>query len=55
MYWVTKLHRKKRIEKKLEAKKLSNLADWKEFAKYYIQAHNLAIEKLNARQKVKKK
>ena len=55
MYWVTKLPRKKRIEKKLEAKKLSTLADWKEFARYYIQAHNLAIERVNARQKARKK
>ncbi|MDP6599986.1 MAG: glycogen/starch synthase [Candidatus Woesearchaeota archaeon] len=46
MYWVTKLPRKKRIEKKLEARKLSTLADWKEFAKYYVQAHNLAIGKV---------
>jgi glycogen(starch) synthase len=55
MYWVSKLPRKKRIEKKLEAKKLSALADWKEFAKYYIRAHNLAIERLNARQSAKKR
>jgi len=55
MYWVTKLPRKERIEKKLEARKLSTLADWKKFSKYYIQAHNLAIERANARQKVRKK
>jgi len=54
MYWVSHLPQKKRIEKKLEAKKLSTLADWKEFAKYYIKAHNLAIERCKARVKTKK-
>tara|TARA_Y100000310_G_scaffold242976_1_gene247299 strand:+ start:7312 stop:9201 length:1890 start_codon:yes stop_codon:yes gene_type:complete len=55
MYRVSKLPKGKRIEKKLEAKKLSTLADWKKFSKYYIQAYNLAIERLNKRQKIKKK
>ena len=54
MYWVTKLPRKERVTKKMEANKLALSADWKEFAKYYIQAHNLAIEKCNKRQKTKK-
>ena len=54
MYWITKLPRNERIEKKLLAKKISDLTDWKKFSKYYIQAHNLAIERLNARQKTKK-
>ncbi len=55
LYRVSMLPRKKRIQEKLEAKKLSNLADWKEFAKYYVQAHNLAIEKMIKRQHGKKR
>lgn len=45
LYWFSKLSRTIRVEKKLEAKDISNLADWKEFAKYYIKAHNMAIER----------
>jgi|TARA_Y100000310_G_scaffold50496_1_gene46511 glycogen(starch) synthase len=55
MYWIAKLPRKQRIEKKLQARKLSTLADWGEFSKYYIQAHNLAIERAAKRQKSKKR
>jgi len=53
MYWIIKLSRTKRIEKKLDARKLSTLADWKEFAKYYIRAHNLAIDRCKERIKEK--
>jgi len=49
--WFIKIPEKKRIEKKIEAKNLSTLADWKEFAKYYIKAHNLAIDRYKARRK----
>jgi glycogen(starch) synthase len=55
MHWVTKLPRKERVAKKLEAHRLAKLADWSEFAKYYIKAHNLAVERYKARQKSKKK
>ena len=34
-----------RVKNKVEAKKLSKTADWKEFVQYYIEAHNLALEK----------
>ena len=51
MYWVAKLSRKQRIEKKLDAYKLASLADWGNFVQYYIKAHNLAIEKCKKRLK----
>lgn len=35
-----------RIKCKMQAKQLSGLADWESFIKHYIQAHNLAIEKV---------
>ncbi len=42
-----KLDRKARVEQKLIAKQISNLADWKVFINNYFQAHNLALEKRN--------
>ena len=55
MYWVAKLSKRERIGKKLEARKLALSADWREFAKSYIQAHNLAIERCQKRQRKTKK
>jgi glycogen(starch) synthase len=55
LHSICKLSRKERIERKLDAYNLAQLADWKELAKEYIKAHNLAIERCKARQKSKKK
>ncbi|NJL43757.1 MAG: hypothetical protein HC945_00310 [Nitrosarchaeum sp.] len=35
-----------RVQEKIAAKTLSGLADWKFFIRYYIEAHNLALERL---------
>ncbi len=46
MYNFSELSKEERIKRKLEAKHIADLADWKEMVKYYIQAHNLALKKL---------
>lgn len=45
LYKYTNLHQKDRVGQKLLAKKLSELADWKELIKNYITAHNMALER----------
>ena len=45
MHWFSKLSREERVEKKLEAKAVSELADWGGFSKYYIQAHDMAVKR----------
>jgi hypothetical protein len=37
--------KKQRIDNKIQARKVAFMADWEEFAKYYIEAHNMAVEK----------
>lgn len=36
-----------RIENKLKAKNLADMADWNKLAENYIKAHNIAIDKIN--------
>lgn len=55
LHYVASLKRNERIEKKLQAHKISKLADWEKFVREYIKAHNLAIDKAEARQKKRKK
>ena len=43
----TKLNQKGRVDQKLQAKEISNLADWKEFIKFYFEAYDLALERNN--------
>lgn len=45
LYRYTQLNRQGRVQEKIEAKRLSKLADWDKFIEFYIQAHNLALEK----------
>lgn len=45
MYDYTKLKRKERVEQKMSAKKLAELADWSKLAKNYVKAHNFALKK----------
>ena len=45
LYDYTTLRQRDRVSQKLIAKKLSELADWKELIKNYIDAHNQALEK----------
>lgn len=44
-----------RVENRLAAKTLASMADWKHFVKLYIQAHELAIEKINTNANAKTK
>jgi glycogen synthase len=46
MYKFTKLTQQQRIDCKLNAKSMSELADWKIFVEYYINAHNIALKKV---------
>ncbi len=46
MYDFSKLNQEERIKRKLEAKQIADLADWKNMVKYYIEAHNLALKRL---------
>ncbi len=46
MYDYAKLTQRQRIQKKLEAKSVSNLADWENMVNYYIKAHNMALKKV---------
>ena len=48
LYNFTKLDQKGRVDQKLKAKRISNLADWKEFIKFYFQAYELALRRNNA-------
>jgi glycogen(starch) synthase len=41
----TNYDRKERIENKIKARKIASMADWKIFAKYYIEAHDLSLDK----------
>jgi len=45
MYYFSKLPKKKRIENKLEARRLASLADWAILSDNYVAAQNLAITK----------
>jgi len=45
LYDYAQLHRKARVEQKMEAKELSELADWKVLVENYIKAHNMALSK----------
>ena len=45
MYWFASLSKPERVRNKIEAKKLSELADWGILIENYINAHNLAVQK----------
>jgi glycogen(starch) synthase len=46
MYEYSKLDRKGRVERKINAKNLSKLADWGQLISHYVAAHNFAVSKL---------
>lgn len=46
MYNFAVLDHAERVQNKINAKYLSNLCDWKHFVKFYIVAHNKALEKV---------
>lgn len=45
IYKYTLFTRRKRIDNKIQARKVAFMADWKNFVVHYIEAHNLAVEK----------
>lgn len=45
LYSYSQLTRKERIENKINARGLADLADWKFLVEHYIEAHNLAVSK----------
>ncbi len=45
MHEIVYMPKEKRLEKKIEANKLASLADWEDFSKEYIRAHNLAVKR----------
>lgn len=45
MYKFANLSAQDRVSNKIEAKRLSSMADWSAFAVNYIQAHDLAVKK----------
>jgi glycogen synthase len=47
MYKYASMDHAERVQNKINAKYLSNLADWKHFVKFYIVAHNKALENLD--------
>ncbi|MDF1497999.1 MAG: glycogen/starch synthase [Patescibacteria group bacterium] len=49
LYKYTLFSKKKRIDNKIQARKVAFSADWKKFVTHYIEAHNLSIKKLNER------
>jgi glycogen(starch) synthase len=46
MYKFTKFTQQQRVDCKLNAKQFSALADWKIFAEAYVNAHNIALQKV---------
>jgi glycogen(starch) synthase len=46
MYEYNKLDRKGRVERKINAKELSKLADWGELITQYVKAHSFALGKI---------
>ncbi len=53
LYDYTLFREKERVDQKIIAKRIANLADWNIFVKYYFEAHNKAIAKVFAEAKVK--
>lgn len=45
MHRYTTFDEKKRVQQKIIAKNISNLADWNVFVNHYFEAHNLALER----------
>ena len=46
MFKFANLSKEERIANKLQARKTASMADWKSFVNNYIEAHNLAVEKV---------
>jgi glycogen(starch) synthase len=48
LYKYAQLRRKDRVEQKMEAKELAELADWKVLIHNYAKAHNMALQRKDA-------
>ncbi len=46
MFKFSNLSKDDRIANKMQARKVASMADWKSFVNYYIEAHNLAVDKV---------
>ena len=46
LYYFANLSREERIKNKIESKNLASLVDWKKIIRYYIKAHDRAVEKV---------
>ena len=46
LYYFANLSREERIKNKIESKNLASLVDWKKLIRYYIKAHDRAVEKV---------
>jgi len=51
MHFILNTTRKERVNKKIEAKRLSELADWQSLIKNYLSAYMLAIKNASSRNK----
>ena len=45
LYKYTLFTKKQRIDNKIQAREVAFMSDWENFAVYYIEAHNMAVEK----------
>ena len=46
MFRFANFSREERIANKLQARQIASMSDWKSFAKHYIEAHNIAVDKV---------
>jgi len=46
LFNFSRLERHERVKQKIDAKQLAELADWNDLIKNYIEAHDLALEKI---------
>lgn len=51
LYQIVNLSQRELMDYRMSAKKMSLLADWKNLAKNYIQAHDMALEKMKRKSK----
>ena len=47
LHWYTHLNKMERIKEKIKAEHFLPFCDWDNLVAYYLQAHNLAIDKVN--------
>jgi glycogen(starch) synthase len=46
LYYYTTLSKQRRIQNKITARKVAETCDWSEFVTRYIEAHNIAVDKI---------